>query len=342
MRLALSDDQRDVFDAFEQFFGGEAPVAVVRAAEPLGFDAVLWAKLNAMEIWGRHVSLQQLCVIGETVGRSLAPVPFAEHAVAARVLDRRDVDSGSVIAGLALRDAAEDGGWRLVPNGAVADVVIGVDGESFVAVTSPPPGRGPANHAGAPLADRSARAGERAVIGSRDDAARALAEWRTLTASMLVGVASRALELAITYVTDRHQFGVPIGSFQAVQHSLADLPGSIDGARLLVHKTAAALDRHDPGDDGATVCDVGQNEIDDPLALASMAFVFAADVAAMATDRSLHVHGGYGFAEEYDIQLYYRRARGWALVLGDPAAECLALADRLWPTAVSVGAGVIA
>jgi alkylation response protein AidB-like acyl-CoA dehydrogenase len=50
----------------------------------------------------------------------------------------------------------------------------------------------------------------------------------------------------------------------------------------------------------------------------------------MATDRSLHVHGGYGYAEEYDIQLYYRRARGWSLLLGDPAREARRLADQLF------------
>ena len=60
-----------------------------------------------------------------------------------------------------------------------------------------------------------------------------------------------------------------------------------------------------------------------------MAFVFAADARGHATDRSLHYHGGYGFAEEYDIQLFYRRARGWALVLDDPARECLAARRRL-------------
>jgi len=327
MQLGYSDDQREVFDAFEQFFLGESPISVVRAAEPLGFDAALWTKLNAMEIWGRHVSLQQLCVIGETVGRAIAPVPFAEHAVAARLLRRDDIDSGAAIAGLALRETDVGGDWSLVPNGAIADVVVGVDGGSLVSVESSPPGVGPRNHASAPLADRNVAGGVRTVLGPRSAAEPAIAEWKTITASMLVGVASRALELAIQYVTDRHQFGVPIGSFQAVQHSLADLPGSIDGARLLVSKAAAALDRETPG----SIIDVEQNEIDDPLALASMALLFASDVASMATDRSLHVHGGYGFAEEYDIQLYYRRARGWALVLGDPADECLALADRLWP-----------
>ncbi|SVA77516.1 uncharacterized protein METZ01_LOCUS130370, partial [marine metagenome] len=47
-------------------------------------------------------------------------------------------------------------------------------------------------------------------------------------------------------------------------------------------------------------------------------------------DRSLHVHGGYGFSEEYDIQLFFRRARALALLLGDPARECRRLADRMF------------
>jgi alkylation response protein AidB-like acyl-CoA dehydrogenase len=96
----------------------------------------------------------------------------------------------------------------------------------------------------------------------------------------------------------------------------------IDGARLLTHKAAWASS---PG-----ALDIDDNSIEDQVALASMAFVFASDVAVLATDRSLHFHGGYGFAEEYDIQLYYRRARGWSLVLDDPALECRRLADRLF------------
>ena len=67
-----------------------------------------------------------------------------------------------------------------------------------------------------------------------------------------------------------------------------------------------------------------------------MAFVFNADGAAHATDRALHFHGGYGFAEEYDIQLFYRRARGWALVYDDPARECGRLADAMFGPRESV------
>ncbi len=122
----------------------------------------------------------------------------------------------------------------------------------------------------------------------------------------------------------REQFGVPIGSFQAVQHGLADLPVLIDGGRLLAHKAAWAIDG------GTDLLDWRRLDITDGTALAAMAFVFCSEAAGTATDRSLHYHGGYGFAEEYDIQLYYRRARGWALVLSDPTDVCLALADHLF------------
>ena len=133
-----------------------------------------------------------------------------------------------------------------------------------------------------------------------------------------------AIDMAVDYVSERHQFGRPVGSFQAVQHGLADLPGLCNGARLLVAKTAWAGDRPQEG-----VVDIGDNEITDFTALAGMALVFAGETALRATDRCLHYHGGYGFAEEYDIQLYYRRVRGWAQVLDDPARECRRLAGLL-------------
>ena len=136
---------------------------------------------------------------------------------------------------------------------------VGVDGDDVVAVRSTPPGDGPRNHACSPLADRSARGPGREVIGSRSAFDTALDEWKTLTAAALVGIAATALEMGVEYVLARHQFGVPVGSFQAVQHGLADLPALIDGSRLLTHKAAWAADRPEPG-----VCDVGDNDITDP------------------------------------------------------------------------------
>ena len=58
-----------------------------------------------------------------------------------------------------------------------------------------------------------------------------------------------------------------------------------------------------------------------------MAFAFAYETARDATHRSLHIHGGYGFGMEGDIQLYYRRVRGWAMVYGEPAVALDRVAD---------------
>src|SRR5438093_561962 len=79
------------------------------------------------------------------------------------------------------------------------------------------------------------------------DFAAATDEWKVLTAAALVGVAAKAQELGVQYAIARHQFDRPIGSFQAVQHGLADMVGPIHGARLLTAKAAWACD-HDPGD----------------------------------------------------------------------------------------------
>ncbi len=332
--LSLDADQQAVAELFDGFFANECPVSVVRGAEPLGFDRALWDALGALgapgmgspeDQGGGGASLADLLVVAEAVGRAIAPVPLVDHLVATRLFPDEELISGELVGGVALQPAAADGTWRLVPTGAVADVVVGVDGDQVVAVRSEAPGSGPRNHADQPLADRSARAGERTVLGPATRFDEALDEWRTLTAAALVGIAERSLQMGVAYATERHQFGVPIGSFQAVQHLLADLPGLIDGARLLAHRAAWAATL--PVDQ--RVVDVDDNEFTDPTVLASMAFLFAGEAAAAATDRSLHVHGGYGYAEEYDIQLYFRRARGWRLVAGPPAAERARLADLL-------------
>ena len=129
-----------------------------------------------------------------------------------------------------------------------------------------------------------------------------------------MGAAQGALELGRSYTTDRQAFGVPIASYQSVAHRMADLATSLSGARLLARKAAWAAD-HDPA---------GSRR------LSLMAFSFAAQTAeAVATD-ALHFHGGYGFMLEYDVQLYLRRIKSWALLNGDPQRDLQRLADELW------------
>jgi 3-oxochol-4-en-24-oyl-CoA dehydrogenase len=300
--VELTEEQLALQRTFASFFAREATPERVRAAEPLGFDASLWRRMRDLGVpaMGLEAGLLDLAVVVEPAGRHLAAVPLVESLVATRLLGVDD----AAVATIALR-----AGGRLVPAGAVADVVVALEGEELVAVRSQPPGAGPANLGSAPLADRGLGDGARTVLARGDDArerfARALDEWRVLTAAALVGLAQGALDAGVAYVKERRQFGVPIGSFQAVQHRLADVATGVDGARLLTYEAARSAQ---------------------PV-LVSMAFVFAAQVAQDAAAASLHVHGGYGFMLEYDIQLFFRRAKAWALAAGDPRREHRRIAD---------------
>jgi hypothetical protein len=278
---------------------------------------------------GGGAGLDLLTVVALEAGRAMAPAPLTEHLVATRALAAHDPShprltdlvAGRAVAAFAPMPATE-GHASLVPGGAVADVVVALDGQELIAGGGLPPGLAPANHASAPIADRVLVGPDRRVLARGPDAVRgfetAADEWRVLTAAALAGLAAAALDLAVAYVKVRHQFGVPIGSFQAVQHGLADLPGLVDGARLLAHEAAWALTSGGVAPTGARGPE-----------LAAMAFLFAGDVAREVTARCVQYHGGYGVAEEYDAQLLFRRARGWALVPGDPTVELHRLAELL-------------
>jgi alkylation response protein AidB-like acyl-CoA dehydrogenase len=332
--LELNEDQKEIEALFDHFFENESTPEVIRRAEPLGFDAELWSLACEIGAPGMAVPdpehgggrFSDLVVACECLGRRVAPIPLVEHFVASRLLSAPEVLDGSRIVTLSLRPTNEDGLWEWVPAGAIADTVIGLDGDELIAASSKPPGQAPVNHGSAPLADRSARSADREVIGTREDFERALDHWRLLTAAALVGISTTAQEIALRYLMERKAFGRPIGAFQVLQHGMADFPAWIDGGRTLIHKAAWALDNGRAGN-----IDRHDFEIEDPAALISMAYSFACEAAAGTTDRSLHYHGSYGFSLEYDIQLYYRRARGWPLQLGDPAAERQRLAGMLWP-----------
>tara|TARA_B110000014_G_scaffold130951_1_gene90339 strand:- start:990 stop:2069 length:1080 start_codon:yes stop_codon:yes gene_type:complete len=349
--LNLTEDQETIRTMFAAFFSGETGPARAREAEPTGFDAAAWERLLETGAPGMGVpeaaggggaSLADLAVVATEAGAQIAPLPLVDHGVASRLLaglpSRDDseptVDEGilvgSTIVGLAIRPAL-DGSARTVPSGAVAHRVVALDGDRLVIdgplTEVPVDGAGHlVNHGCLPLAHRDLSDATVLATGPKAVAAhaRAVDEWRTLTAATLVGVAREALTLGVGYVQEREQFGRPVGSFQAVQHLLADLPGLIDGAHLLASKAAWAGDRATDGSTG--VLDVDANDVTDFPALAAMALVAAGEAATLATDRSLHVHGGYGFSEEYDIQLYYRRARALTYLLDDPARECRRLA----------------
>jgi alkylation response protein AidB-like acyl-CoA dehydrogenase len=336
--LGLSPEQEQLQGAVAGLFDRSCTTEVVRAAEPLGFDPGLWVRLRELGVvdmalpetaGGAGASLLDAALVAERVGASLAPVPLVESIVAARVLARLDSPgaaavlasalSGDAIVTLALRPPDSTGTARWVPWGAVADHVVVPDAKRIVVTSGPAPGVAITNLGSLPVADRALAPGDDVVAegdAAIDAVELALAEWKTLTAAMLCGAGRRALEIGIEYTKERHQFGVPIGSFQSVAHRLADVATAVDGAELLAREAAWSADDA-PGQFPA---------------LASMAYAFAAETAEQAADAALHFHGGYGFMLEYDIQLYFRRIKAWSLLAGDRHAELGRLADVLWGT----------
>jgi alkylation response protein AidB-like acyl-CoA dehydrogenase len=121
-----------------------------------------------------------------------------------------------------------------------------------------------------------------------------------LCAEMLGG-AQRVLEMSVAFASAREQFGQPIGSFQAIQHRLADMLLAVEGARSATWYAAWA---------------VGEAEPDAHVA-ACMAKAFVSDAYAKIAGDGIQIHGGLGFTWEQDLHLYYRRAKVSERLLGD-------------------------
>jgi alkylation response protein AidB-like acyl-CoA dehydrogenase len=334
MNFDPSDEQRQLVDAFDALYAKWSTPLQVRAAEPIGFDRELWEQLfniGALEMGvpeasgGSGATLLDLELVAEQHGRYLAPSPMLEAQVAVRLLARLEGDAAaellaSVLSGghlvtLALHPI-KDGRLTLVPGGAVADAVLALDSDGDRLVCFPLEGNRKVvpNLGSLPLGDVALPTETTVLgVGVAESYQVAIDEWMVLMGGALAGLAQRALEIGVAYVKEREAFGVAIGSFQAIAHRLADSATAVDGALLLARKAAWAADGQ-PGRRGE---------------LAAMSIAFAAETARDASYRSLHFHGGYGFMMEYDIQLFFRRAKAWPAILIEPGrAYALAAARR--------------
>jgi alkylation response protein AidB-like acyl-CoA dehydrogenase len=320
--LALSEEQRELVAAFGGLLRRASSPDQVRAAEPAGFDPALWRALLDMgavtmavpdSCGGWDATLLDLALVAEQLGRALASAPVIENQVVARLLASVDsarapdalatLLSGDHIATAALHPV-RNGEASLVPAGAVCDSVVVLDGERLVLVPTPVESRRMVSNLGsAPLADLTLHGGTELGSGAAafEWFEAALDEWLLLTAAALVGMGAAAHEEVCRYAAERRAFDGIIGGYQGVAHPLADDATNLDGARLLVHKAAWALD-------------VGDSR---GRELSAMAFAYASETAQRATYDAIHFHGGYGFMLEHDVQLFYRRVRTWARVWGD-------------------------
>jgi alkylation response protein AidB-like acyl-CoA dehydrogenase len=312
-----SELQRELAQGTRELLTDRCPPAVVRAAwEKPDETAVstvgsassasaLWAALTelglpgalvAEDAGGLGLAVSDLLPALVETGRAAVPVPIAETALVAVPLlaaaGRADLLTGVASGEIVVTAAPQD---ELVPWASVAThaLVLGagaarlverteLGGEPVAAVDGSRPLTRIAPGAGTALdveAGQVAFARARAALGA---------------AAQLVGLGERQLAITVDYVRTRQQFGVPIGSFQAIKHHLADALLGIRFAEPPVRAAGLALDAGD-----------------DPVRPVALAKTLASDAADAVSRIAIQCHGAIGYTDEYDLQLYAKRT--WAL-----------------------------
>ncbi len=275
--------------------------------EARAYDDALWRELCQLgfaglaipeEYGGQGLSLLELGLVIETLGRWLAPVPLLANAAAGLVIaacgnaEQRayhlpGIAAGDVPAAIAvLRDGRDP---LAIDTAAAAPLIILDEDRALIADESAVIEDAPTIDLMRRYAAVSGHSGE--LLSG--DAAPAVDAMEVLLAAELTGVAQRALDLAVSHALQREQFGRPIGSFQGVSHRCSIMLADIEAARS-TWRYAACIATHLP------------EEL--PLA-ASTAKVAGVNAAKRATASSLQVHGGIGFTWEHPIHLLLRRAR---------------------------------
>jgi alkylation response protein AidB-like acyl-CoA dehydrogenase len=320
MRFTLSDDQQEIKRTAHDLLANRATMAKVReAAEASKYDDGLARELGELgwpgiavgeEHGGQGLGIVELAVLLEELGYACAPVPFLGSALAALAIEHAGSNDQRQrwLPGLAsgeLRGAlgAAD---QLIPDAPGADVVVVVDqaaGTAHVAdgveeVESIDPTRrhGRATSGGEAL-DGSAPHG----VGVAGVVDRAL----VAVSAELVGVCQRALDMTVAYVKERKQFGVAVGTFQAVHHSAAQMLMDTEGGRSATYHAAWAADA-------------------DPERLpmaAAMAKAWTSEGGRSVTGSAIQLHGGIGFTWEADVHWLYKRAQIDSALLGGAGAH---------------------
>ena len=135
---------------------------------------------------------------------------------------------------------------------------------------------------------------------------------RTAIGAMSVGIAQAALEDSVDYAKQRQQFGRPIGKFQAIQWMIADMATEVEAARLLVYRAAFLEDQ-------------GVRFTKE----ASMAKLFASEMAMRATNKAIQIFGGYGYTREYPVERYFRDIKLCTIGEGTSEVQRMVIARQL-------------
>jgi alkylation response protein AidB-like acyl-CoA dehydrogenase len=321
MDFDLNEDQQQIKRTARELLTARSTWEKVRGfAEAGTHDAALWAELGelgwpgiavAEEHGGQDLGMVELSVLLEEHGYALAATPLLETSVTAAVLAASGSDEQRAQWLGVLVSGSGTGGFgtaTLAIGAPASDVVLVQDGDEVSAL-------GAATGAVTPVAtiDPTRRyatlAGDGEALGG--DQAFALDLVRTALAAEVVGICQRALDMTIEYVRDRKQFGVPVGSFQAVSHRCAEMLLHTERVRSAAYYAAWAAD-------------ADRERLGEAAALAAAAAVEAAKYVAGS---AIQAHGGIGFTWEADVHWLYKRAQVDAALLGGTRRHRAALAQ---------------
>ena len=284
MRFAFDDDQLAFRDAVRDLLSKECTPEHVRQPDRRVWDALaemgVTTLLVAEDLGGMGLDERWLVLLLEEAGYAGLPHPIVETAAVVNPMLSGAIDPAA--------ELTTDLGGPLVPWAADADAVL--LGRPLRLARSP---QVDAVDTVDPLRRAARVTGEGDPVDGDADLAFDRGAWGT--AAYLVGLGRRMLDLTVSYVTERQQFGVPIGSFQAVKHHLADSALQLAFARPAVHRAAWSLATSSP----------------DARRDVSMAKAMASDAAELAGRKALQCHGAIGYTIEHDLHLFLKRS--WAL-----------------------------
>lgn len=312
-----------------------------------------WTSISIpTEAGGAGMGLLEEMIVIEELGRALYPGPFFSTVVLAlpalaQAGDlREEVVSGKAPAtlawagadgvfgtsGLATRAAEKDGVWRLsgttlfVPDLSAASlVVVAAEAEDAPGLWVVERDSEGSRWSELPTVDATRRLGAlvldeapaKLVSGPGIEAVALLEHIRDRALAALageaVGLAGRALDMAVEHATTRKQFGRPVGSFQAVSHQLADAYVEVENARSLAYWAGWSV----------------ANAAEEASTAAAAAKGYAAEAAVRTCERAIQAHGGIGFTWDHPLHRFYRRALWITAFMGWPATQRARVAASL-------------
>ncbi|HXD66444.1 MAG TPA: acyl-CoA dehydrogenase family protein [Solirubrobacteraceae bacterium] len=317
MDFDLTEDQREIKNVAREMLSARSPFAKVReAAEAAEYDDALWREIVelgwpgiavAEEHGGQGLGAVELAVLLEELGYACAATPFLATAVAAAVIQAggSDQQRGRWLPGLISGELrAGLGSPELVVDGHGADVVVLLEDDGARLLVG-----GEADTEPLVAIDPTRRFAT--VRGEGEPlAADGADRVRAAIAAEVVGVCQRALEMTLDYVKERKQFGVPVGSFQAVSHRCAQMLLHTESARSTAYYAAWAADAE-------------PSRLGEAAALAAAA---AATGAREVPASAIQAHGGIGFTWEADVHWLYKRGEVDRALLGGAKRHHAALA----------------